>query len=103
MSHCCPVCYERKLGAFFVCGHGLCKLCASRWFLTRDTCPVCRHDVGPSFCDADHVVHAEGERQKMLALGERYSLTFEKNLYITSDGGVVSWFKKNVHFINNNV
>jgi hypothetical protein len=92
----CPVCYDTKIGAFFVCGHGLCKSCAFRWFIVRDSCPVCREVVGSSFCDAVDLPHINRERARMMSLGKGYELSFDKNVFITSHG-VVSWFKKNVH------
>ena len=49
-SHdCCSICIESfSLGENLVrtpCNHVFHEHCLSRWLDTRDTCPVCRHDI----------------------------------------------------------
>jgi predicted amidophosphoribosyltransferase len=41
----CPVCYENKRFTTLKCGHTICKDCSTRWFSTKDTCPMCREVV----------------------------------------------------------
>lgn len=91
----CPVCYTERAAAYFVCGHGLCKQCATLWFSKVNTCPMCRLDVGPSFCHIDALPYLDGKREILSKL-EGYTCSYNKNVFIT-DMGVVSWVKKNVH------
>lgn len=43
----CVICFDQlglEKGVYLPCGHKLFhKVCIGKWFITNDTCPLCRH------------------------------------------------------------
>lgn len=86
----CPVCYRDELcGAYLPCGHGLCRRCASLWFMRSSTCPTCRAPIGVEF----GLGHFHEELTKLRRLVDGYECNLHVDILI-HEGGITS-FKKN--------
>lgn len=80
----CPVCYTCAVSTYFMCGHGLCKRCAIRWFRRDDTCPMCRHVIEADVVDIGDLPDIDKKRRALMVLeSERYTCTYNTNVFIT--------------------
>jgi hypothetical protein len=43
----CPVCLTKQTaGIKLTCGHEYCEECFKKWYIKKDTCPLCRDTIG---------------------------------------------------------